>query len=93
MLTIAKIFCLVTQNKDPNITKTVESVERTKKNYKKLVKKFERNQELVSELPTLKAVIAEIEGNGKINGELLHQCQKILWEIKTIYYRSLLLSD
>ena len=77
MLTTAKIFRLVTQNKDPNITKTVESVERTKKNYKKLVKKFERNQELVSELPTLKAVIAEIEGNGKINGELLHQGQKI----------------
>lgn len=77
MLTTAKIFRLVTQNKDPNISKTVESVERKKKNYKKLVKKFERNQELVSELPTLKAVIAEIEGNGKINGELLHQGQKI----------------
>ena len=77
MLTTAKIFRLVTQNKDPNIIKTVESVERTKKNYKKLVKKFERNQELVSELPTLKAVIVEIEGNGKINGELLHQGQKI----------------
>ena len=77
MLTTAKIFRLVIQNKDPNITKTVESVERTKKNYKKLVKKFERNQELVSELPTLKAVIAEIEGNGKINGELFHQGQKI----------------
>ena len=39
----AKIFCLATQNKDPKIIKTVESVERTKKDYKKLLKKFDRN--------------------------------------------------
>ena len=77
LLTPAKIFSLVTQNKDPNIIETVQSVGRTKKDYKKLLKKFEENQDLVFELPTLKAVIAEIEGNGEVDGEPLYQGQRI----------------
>ena len=38
VLTSAKIFCLVTRNKDRNIVETVESFERTKNNYKRLLK-------------------------------------------------------
>ena len=40
-----KIFSLVTQNKDPRIVKTAESVERIKKDYTKLLKKFVQNQD------------------------------------------------
>ena len=58
VLTPAKVFSLVTQKEDPNIIETVESVEKTEKDYKKLLKKFEQNQDSVFELPTLKAVIA-----------------------------------
>ena len=58
VLTSAKVFTLVTQKEDPNIIETVESVEKTEKDYKKLLKKFEQNQDSVFELPTLKAVRA-----------------------------------
>ena len=64
-----KIFRLATQNKDPNIIETAESAERSKKDYKKLSKKFDWNQDLVLELPTLKVGIAnkkneKLMGNG-----------------------------
>ena len=78
MLTPAKIFSLITHNKDPDIIETIESsVERTKDDYKKLLKKFERNQDLVFEPPTLKVVIAEIEENRKIDEQLFYQVQKM----------------
>ena len=42
------------------------------------MKKFKRNQDLVFELSTIKAVIAEIEGEiGEIDGKSLYQGQKI----------------
>ena len=63
----AKIFCLTTQNNDPNIIKTVKSVERAKKDYKKHLKKFDRYQDLVFELRILKTGIANKE-NEKLIG-------------------------
>ena len=66
-----KVFSLVTQKEDSNIIETVESVEKTEKDYKKLLKKFEQNQDSVFELTTVKAVIAEIEGNDDMDGEHL----------------------
>ena len=72
-----KIFSLVTHNKDLDIIENIESVERTKGDNKKLLKKFKRNKDLVFELPTLKVVIAEKEGNRKIDGQLFYQVQKL----------------
>ena len=72
-----KIFSLVTHNKDLDIIENIESVERTKGDNKKLLKKFKRNEDLVFELPTLKVVIAEKEGNRKIDGQLFYQVQKL----------------
>ena len=77
VLTPAKVFSLVTQKEDPNIIETVESIEKTEKDYKKLLKTFEQNQDSVFELPTLKAVIPEIEGNDDIDGEHLYHGQKL----------------
>ena len=71
VLTPAKVFSLATQKEDPNIIETVEYVKKTEKDYKKLLKKFEQNQDSVFELPTLKAVTAEIEGNDDMDGEHL----------------------
>ena len=83
LLTPANIFTLVIQHKDPNIMETVDTVERTKKNYKKLLKKFGRNQDLVFEILTLKAVIAELEGNREIDEESIYQGQKIKYYGRT----------
>ena len=56
LLIPAKIFSLVTQKQDPNVIETSDGVEKTRRDYKKLLKKFQWDQN--SELPTLKAVIA-----------------------------------
>ena len=71
VLTPLKVFSLVMQKEDPNIIETVESVKKTEKDYKKLLKKFEQNQDSVFELTTVKAVIAEIEENDDMDGEHL----------------------
>ena len=62
LLTPAKVFSLVTQKQDLHIIETVEGVEKTKLNYKRLLKKVQRNFNHLFELPTLKSVIKEIEG-------------------------------
>ena len=79
LLTPAKIFSLITQKEDPNIIETVESVEKTKKEYKKLFRKLKQNQESVLELPTLKAVISEIDGSADMDGESLYHGQEVKW--------------
>ena len=73
----AKIFSLITQKENPNIIETVEAVERTRKEYKRLLKKFKQNKDSVFELPTLKAVIDEIEKNADMDGESLYHGQKV----------------
>ena len=77
LLTPAKIFGLVTQKQDPDVIETIDGVEKTRRDYKKLLKKFQRDQNSVFELPTLKAVIAEIERNSEIDGEPTYQGQRI----------------
>ena len=73
----AKIFSLVTQKQDPNVMETVEAVEKTSRNYKKLLRKFKRDNNQVFELPTLKAVISEMEGNNELDGEPMYQGQRL----------------
>ena len=77
ILTPAKVFSLITQKENPNIIEIVESVEKTKKEYKKLLRKFRQNKDLVFELPALKSVVSEIEGNADIDGEPLYHGQKV----------------
>ena len=55
----------------------MESVEITKKEYKKLLRKFRKNKNFVFELPILKSVVSEIEGNSDIDGEPLYHGQKV----------------
>ena len=60
-LSAAKQFSLVTQKSDIDIISIVDSVESTKRNYKKLLRKFEADAENIFALPTLKSVIDAIE--------------------------------
>ena len=68
LLTPAKIFSLVTQKDEPNIIEIVDAVEKPDEDYKKLLKKFQRDQNSVFELPLLKAVVTEVEGNDEEKG-------------------------
>ena len=70
LLTPAKVFSLVTQKQDPHIIETVEGVEKTKRNYKRLLKKVQHDSNQVFELPTLKSVIKEIEGESDDDDEV-----------------------
>ena len=56
---------------------TVEAVEKTSRNYKKLLRKFKRDNNQVFELPILKAVISEMEGNNELDGEPMYQGQRL----------------
>ena len=76
LLTPAKAFSLVTQKQNPSIMETVEGVEKTKRGYKKLLQKFKRDSNQVFELPTLKAVVTEIEGDG-LDGDPVYQGQRL----------------
>ena len=71
LLTPAKVFSLVTQKQDLHIIETVEGVEKIKRNYKQLLKKVQRYSNQVSELPTLKSVIKEIEGESDDDKEVI----------------------
>ena len=75
ILAEAKKFSLTSQKNDISIIDIVECVETTKWKYKRLLKKLEGNENYVFELPTLKSVITEIEGNE--DGEPLFQNQKV----------------
>ena len=70
-------FSLSSLEKTPNIIEIVEYVEETKKGYKKPQRKFRQNKNLLFELPTLKSVVSEIEGNADIDGEPLYHGQKV----------------
>ena len=74
---ISKIVSLITQKENPNIIEIVGSIEKTKKEYKKLLRKFAQNKDLVLKLPTLKSMVSEIEGNFDIDGEPLYHGQKV----------------
>ena len=75
ILSAAKAFSLITQKSDINIIAIVDNVESTKWGYEKLLKKFKDNPKVIfTDLPTLSAIITEIEGN--MDGEPIHQDQK-----------------
>ena len=59
----AKQFSLVTQKSDIDIISVVDSVESTKRNYDKLLRKFEADAENIFALPTLKSVVDAIESD------------------------------
>ena len=85
LLTPAKVFSLVTQKQDLHIIETVEGEEKTKLNYKRLLKKVQRNFNQLFELPTLKSVIKEIEEESDDDDEVddpVYQGQRLK------YYRS-----
>ena len=63
VLSAAKQFSLVTQKPDIDIISIVDSIENTKQNYKKLLRKFEGDAENIFAWPTLKSVIDVIESN------------------------------
>ena len=63
VLSAAKQFSLVTQKSDIDIVSIVDSVESTKRNYEKLLRKFETDAENLFALPTLKSVINAIESD------------------------------
>ena len=70
LLTPAKVFSLVTQKQDLHIIETFKGEEKTKLNYKRLLKKVQRNFNQLFELPTLKSVIKEIEGESDDDDEV-----------------------
>ena len=76
ILPAAKAFSLTTQKSDIDIIAIVENVEWTKRSYERLLKKFKGNPEaMFTDLPTLSAIITEIEGSE--HGERIYQDQKL----------------
>ena len=62
ILSAAKAFSLTTQKSDIDIIAIVENIESTKQGYEKLLKKFKGNPEtILTDLPTLSAIITEID--------------------------------
>ena len=85
ILSAAKVFSSTTQKSDINIISIVENVESTKRGYEKLLKKFKGNPEAIfTDLPTLSAIITEIEGNE--DGEPIYQDQKLKYYTREKLY-------
>ena len=86
LLAPAKIFSLITQKEHPNIMETVEAVDKTKNDYKKLLTKFEKNQDSVFELPALKSVINEIEESVDSDDNYFYHGQKLKYYTRAKRY-------
>ena len=85
ILSAAKAFSLTTQKSDIDIIAIVENIESTKQGYEKLLKKFKGNPEAIfTDLPTLSAIITEIEGNE--DGEPIYQDQKLKYYTREKLY-------
>ena len=85
ILSAAKAFSLATQKSDINIIAIVENSELTKLGYEKLLKKFKDNPEVIfTDLPTLSAIIKEIEGNE--DEEPIYQDQKLKYYTREKLY-------
>ena len=63
VLSAAKQFSLVTRKSDNDIISIVDSIESTKRNYEKLLSKFEADVENIFALPTLKFVVDAIKSD------------------------------
>ena len=84
VLSAAKQFSLVTQKSDIDIISIVDSVESTKRNYEKLLRKFKADAENIFPLPTLKPVINAIESDE--GGESSSQGQKLKYYTREKQY-------
>ena len=85
VLSEAKIFSLVTQKKDAIFLEIVESMESTKRNYERLLKKIQANSDTIFDiLPTLKTIVNEIESNE--DGETVYQNQKVSFYLREKKY-------
>ena len=85
ILTSAKIFSLQTRTSNISIIDIVDCVDTTKRNYKKLLKRFESDKNNVIVLfPTLKWVINGIENNE--DGEPEYQGQKLKFSLSEKEY-------
>ena len=84
VLSAAKQFSLVTQKSDIDIVSIVDSVESTKRNYEKLLRKFETDAENLFALPTLKSVINAIESDEE--EEPSYQGQKLKYYTREKQY-------
>ena len=54
LLVEVKQFSLITQEKNINVIKIFNAVEKTKSNYKRLLKRIKENNEYILNLPNLK---------------------------------------
>ena len=72
----AKHFSLITQEENIDIIHILDSVENTKHIFERLLKKLQKNQAYVFQLPTIKLVTEEIESNDE-DDELMCQNQKV----------------
>ena len=75
LLTLAD-SSLVMQNDEPNIIEIGDAIEKTQRDYKKILRKFQRDKNSVFELPLPKAVVTEVEGNDE-EGDPIYQDQKL----------------
>ena len=65
----------------------VEAVESCKRNYEQLLRKLMKDQNYAfTNLPTLKAVIQEIEANAEEDGEPVFQGQKLEYYLREKQY-------
>ena len=63
LLAEAKHFILITQEQNIDIIRILDSVENTKHNYERLLKKLRKNPAYVFQLSTVKLAAEEIESN------------------------------
>ena len=84
VLSAAKQFSLVTQKSDIDIISIADSIESTKRNYEKLLKKFEADAENIYTLPILKSVINAIKSDKE--GEPSYQGQKLKYYTREKQY-------
>ena len=76
VLAEAKHFSLLIQEQSIDIIRILDSVENTKHNYERLLKKLQKNLAYVFQLPTVNLVTVEIKSNEE-EGEPIYQNQKV----------------
>ena len=78
LLVEVKQFSLITQEENINVVKIFNAVEKTKSNYKRLLKRIKENNEYKLNLPNLKIVTEEVKSNNDNNGVPKYQGHKLM---------------
>ena len=84
LLVEVKQFSLITQEKNINVIKIFNAAEKTKSNYKRLLKRIKENNEYILNLPNLKIVTAKVKSNKDNNGVPKYQGHKLMnysWKV------------